>query len=436
MKLLSKNWATLSRKTASNSEELLFQRRNILFSRFALFGFFVVLVHTIHDGLQGLTIGTLMDICIGSILLLAYGLNEAGRHTTGKIVLLTSLNLILAIYCSISSKHNGIYLFFFPLLGMSSTIFERRNRPLGLFFIGLSAAMIIGLVMTDFKLLGNISIPSSEEKGSFLINLISSSVILVVCINFMMKYNDESERRLMNLAEEIRQKNIHLEKTNSELDQFVYSASHDLRAPLLSVQGIVNIARHENTDTRTDSYLTMINNQVIKLDNFIRDIIRYSHNARTEISLQAVSMDKVIDEVHDNLKFMQGMEKIRLEKEADSGVELITDKSRVSVIINNLVSNAIKYHNFSKDDRWIKVGVRKNCTSCTIIVKDNGIGIAKEHQPRIFDMFYRAHEHSNGSGLGLYIVKEIVSKMNGTIQLQSSPGQGSTFTIMLPLLGV
>ncbi len=434
MKFLLAELFKLRSANSSRLERLLHQRRNVLFSRFTLIGFLVVLAHTFRDGIQGHTAGASLDALIGLVIATAYLLNRNGKHTTGKILLLAFVNIALAAYCSIVPKHHGVFLYYFPLIGLSYVVFDYHQRITGLIFVGLSAVLLAALIVTDFQLLGDFSISSAPEGNSFLINIGSSSLILTLCISFMMKYNNESERHLMKLAEEIREKNTHLEKTNSELDRFVYSASHDLRAPLLSILGIVNISRYENPSQKIADYLTLIDSQVLKLDSFIKDIIDYSQNSRTEVVEQPVNFDRVVEGVRENLRFMEGAEKIKWEKEIDDQFEWKTDKNRIGTVLNNLLSNAIKYHNYSRDDRWIKIGVKKNCSSCCITIMDNGVGIPPEHHNRVFDMFYRAHDISNGSGLGLYIVKEIVAKMNGTIQLQSQPGQGSTFTITLPVL--
>ncbi len=405
---------------SSRLENLLHQRRNILFSRFTLIAFFVAMVHTAKDAIQGHGEGASLDALFGLVILAAHLMNKAGRHTAGKVLLLAFVNVGLAAYCSIIPRHNGVFLFYFPLIGLSYIVFDYHQRLAGIFFVGISAVFLGALIMTDFKLLGEIRIAASQERSSFLINLASSSLILTLCIGFMMKYNNEAERHLMKLAEEIRLKNIHLEKTNSELDCFVYSASHDLRAPLLSILGIVNISRYEKPGQRVADYLTLIDSQVLKLDRFIMDIINYSHNARTEVDEQPVNFDHVLEGVRENLSFMEGAEKIKWEKEIETGFEWKTDKYRIGTVLHNLLSN--------------KIGMRKNCSNCCITIRDNGVGIPQEHHQRVFDMFYRAHDHSNGSGLGLYIVKEIVAKMNGTIQLQSQPGQGSTFTLTFPVL--
>src|SRR5258708_10267700 len=221
MKLELIDRSELGGERAWERAEFLHNRRNILFSRFALCGFFVVLAHVIQDALQSLAAGTLADSLIRLVILAAYALNERGRHLAAKTLLLSFVNITLAIYCSVVPKHNGIFLFYFPMIGLSSVVFEAKFRTLGLFFVGLSVLSLIGLVITDFKLLGELQIPASREQNSFLINLTSSSLILVLCFHFIMKYNDESAKSLINLAREIRQNNEILQNTNSELDRFV-----------------------------------------------------------------------------------------------------------------------------------------------------------------------------------------------------------------------
>ena len=146
----------------------------------------------------------------------------------------------------------------------------------------------------------------------FIINLISSAFILVMSINFILTINEESEERLHVLAEEVKTKNIDLEKTNAELDRFFYSTSHDLRSPLLSIKGLVNIAKNETSDTKIKQYLTMMNDRVDKLDLFIKDIIDYSKNTRTEVRPEKVNVAKLVEEVQENFQFLEGADKIQI----------------------------------------------------------------------------------------------------------------------------
>src|SRR5690606_7414556 len=140
-----------------------------------------------------------------------------------------------------------------------------------------------------------------------------------------------------------------------------------------------------------------------------------------------------ITEVADNLKYLEGADSIQVKTDIVLGQAVKADKNRLAVILNNLLANAIKYHDPRKEEQWINVQVRNSNGTIKLRVSDNGIGIDPEHHSKIFDMFYRGTFQSKGSGLGLYIVKETVVKMNGTIGLKSNSGEGSTFSITLPV---
>ncbi len=265
-----------------------------------------------------------------------------------------------------------------------------------------------------------------------MINLISSGVLLVMSVAFMLGVNEESERRLRILAEEVRIKNTNLEKTNAELDRFFYSTSHDLRSPLLSIKGLVNITRNETVDKKVIRYLDMMTERADRLDLFIRDIIDYSKNTRTEVSRDMVDVTRLVDEVKDNFQFLDGAENIRIQNDIHVDSAII-DKTRLTVVLNNLISNAIKYHRQDSNDQWIKVNIYPTDNNLNIIISDNGLGIGKEKQSKIFDMFYRGTEISKGSGLGLYIVRETIEKMNGSIRVESIEGEGTSFIVKLPV---
>jgi signal transduction histidine kinase len=150
------------------------------------------------------------------------------------------------------------------------------------------------------------------------------------------------------------------------------------------------------------------------------------------LEIGPIDFDKIIDEVWDNFLFMEGAQRIRLEKNI-ACEEVFSDKGRLLVLLNNLISNAIKYHNVSQQDPWINVSVIGSFKNVKITISDNGLGIGKEHLSRVFDMFYRAHEYSKGSGLGLYIVKEILDKLKGSIRVKSEEREGTMFTIVIPV---
>lgn len=231
-------------------------------------------------------------------------------------------------------------------------------------------------------------------------------------------------------------KNIALQKINSELDKFVYSASHDLRAPLTSILGLVHIAATETPPPNIAKYLDMIKQSIHKLDIFVQDIINYSKNTRLEIVSEAIDFRQLVQNSFDNLQFMKGsgnIEKIIEVLSANNQAHTFySDPTRLTIIFNNTISNAIKYHNPFADNPYVKVKAMIDEDGVEIQIADNGKGIHSDSINRIFDMFYRASEDSNGSGLGLYIVKETIEKLQGDIHLHSVLGEGTTITISLP----
>jgi signal transduction histidine kinase len=192
----------------------------------------------------------------------------------------------------------------------------------------------------------------------------------------------------------------------------------------------VNIARLEK-GTNFESYLDKIESSVLKLDGFIRDIIDFSRNARVEIESEAIDFKFLITEIFENLKYLDEKDKIKRIVTVEGDGVFYSDKKRLAVVLNNLIANSIKYANPNAQDPFIEVYVKQNSKTVMMQVKDNGIGIAQEHIGNIFKMFYRADSKSKGSGIGLYIVKETLEKIQGSIAVQSEYGTGSTFTVML-----
>ncbi len=232
--------------------------------------------------------------------------------------------------------------------------------------------------------------------------------------------------------ERIKTQNEELIKTNSELDRFVYSTSHDLRAPLMNVIGLVDIVELTITDEKPKKYLDMMRTSVTNLDNTIKEILEYSKNTRTEIEIEQVDMHEVTEEVLAGMQFMDGSERVEKKLNFDMQVPFYTDKNRLKVILNNLLSNAVKYQNKNEPHPFVSVDCVVTTSKVEFTIADNGIGITPQYQEKIFDMFYRATTQGSGSGLGLYILKETLNKINGKISVISTPNVGTTFKVEIP----
>lgn len=234
------------------------------------------------------------------------------------------------------------------------------------------------------------------------------------------------------LAEEsIALKNAELIKINAELDRFVYSASHDLRAPIASLLGLIEVARLESDVFAIRELLNLQQRSLHKLDSFIFDIVSYSRNNRVDLEVEKIDFQELLDNIYDMLHHMEQIKGIKRIIEIDPGISFHSDRKRIHVILNNLISNAVKYSDPSKGNPYIKVRVEGSGDGVVIRLIDNGEGIAGEFIDKIFDMFYRASERSGGSGIGLYIVREVVQKLQGTIEVRSRKYEGSEFIVQL-----
>jgi len=232
----------------------------------------------------------------------------------------------------------------------------------------------------------------------------------------------------------LKQQNEELIMINEELDRFVYSASHDLRAPLMSVKGLINVIKLDREEKNVKYHLELIEKSVLKLDHFITDIIHHSRNARMEIMPKQICFDTLVAESIESLKFMDGAADVESIKSISVAEPFYSDYGRLLIVFNNIIANAVRYRDPWKEHSFLKIEIAGQHNGVICRFSDNGIGISPEYIDSIFKMFYRANADSKGSGLGLYIVKSAVTKLKGNISVESTLGEGTTFTVEIPNL--
>jgi len=235
--------------------------------------------------------------------------------------------------------------------------------------------------------------------------------------------------------EDLRHANLLLVRTNEELDSFVYSVSHDLKAPLSSMLGLINLMTQEKPEN-LGIYLDKMRSSIKKLDVFIKDIIDYSYNTRKTASVEEISLKSIFEESHEQYKYLPNADFVAVHTNWNQTTPFYSDQRRLKIIFNNIISNAINYCNPQAEKSFIRISTETVDDSILIIFEDNGIGIGSEHLNKVFEMFYRATDLSAGSGLGLYIVKEAVQKLNGIINVTSTLNVGTTFKIQIPYYSV
>lgn len=358
-------------------------------------------------------------------LALTIYLHRKGLHYIASTVLLPTINIIVYLFASSDSPHGGTYIFFVSNAVAAFAVFGYNERLQSILFSVGTYVLFVLAYFIDFSFLPKRDFGQDLLLFNVIINFSFALLATVMSVYLLITLNHYNAMQLV-------ERNDQLKKTNTELDRFVYSTSHDLRAPLTSLMGLINITQESNDKTEVSRYLHMMKDRVHSLDKFIKDITDYSRNNRLEITHEKVKLIDLAQEVWESLKFTPEAQPISFEVNIDEAVVVDSDKNRLKVIMSNLISNAIRYHDDRKPDQFIRLEVEVRDRNFYLKVEDNGQGIASEYQNRVFDMFYRANEKSKGSGLGLYIVKEALAKLSGTIHLESAPGIGTTFTVKLP----
>ncbi|KUJ62299.1 histidine kinase [Flavobacteriaceae bacterium CRH] len=253
--------------------------------------------------------------------------------------------------------------------------------------------------------------------------------LIIVCSVCL--YYSIMVKRLIVSKKEIEVKNENLIIVNHELDRFVYSASHDLRSPITSLKGLIEITQSEENVCQIREYLKLMHTSLARQDQFISDIIDYSKNKRKQIIMEPVSLREIFDEAISQLMHFENANRIAITKELLVD-EIQSDGLRLKIIISNLLSNAIKYADCSKQEMFISIKTYIVDGLNKIEISDNGIGIKDEFKDHVFEMYFGTNKNK-GSGLGLYIVKEAVENIRGNIYMSSENNIGSKFIVTIPI---
>ena len=366
-----------------------------------------------------------------TVALVTLALNKKGYHMAAAFFGLVIFNLVIYGIASSEPSQTGSHMYLGCASFAALVLFGYEQRYLGFLFLLFSVTLFFACHFSTYSPLDERHFTGEEIQKFFIINTVSFILICVYLFHLVLRVNYASEAVHKENEERIKDQNAQLTKTNEELDRFVYSASHDLRAPLSSISGLITVATASEAMNEVKNYLTMMKGRVDVLDKFITDIIHYARNTRMEVVCEKINLYQLVQDTVDGLKFMEGVELIDFHINVEPTAELNTDLTRLRMVLNNVISNAIRYHDKSKEEKYIKIMTKNDKKELSIIIRDNGLGIASEHHEKLFNMFYKASANGSGSGLGLYIAREAMLKLGGVINVNSVEGKGSTFTIHL-----
>lgn len=405
-------------------------KRIMLTAYLALICIVVAIAYTVLDVMNQVYYAIPAYVMLLIIPILSLWLIRRGHYKSAKVILMLASNLVVFWAAINDPFETGTFLFFIPVGIGSFAMLAFDDHLTGFALAAITASLFLIAFFGDLHPAFAVRPTELYIKISFVLNYFISLTIALLALYFLMNLNKISETELIHKENFANQKNAELQKVNDELDRFVYSVSHDLRSPLSSILGLTNLAKHTSDHDELLQILSLIQGRVSAQDHFIKEIIDYSRNARTETTTEPIHLAALVHEMIDALRFNHNADKIEFKQTIESNVVIYSDRIRLTVILSNLIANAIKYHDFSKAHPFIEIGFEEQRNA--IFVTDNGAGIPVENQEKIFNMFFRGSDRSTGSGLGLFITREAVDKLGGEITLQSQFGEGSTFVVALP----
>lgn len=354
---------------------------------------------------------------------------KKGMYNPAKLIMMILGTAFMFIKASSLGPASGMNLSMMTILFATFAFYSIADYKYILLSVFITLTSIGVLEYTDYSLLG---IDVSTNAYEYEFNFIATILLCVLFFYVILRVNQYNNKKLLRLNNKLLSKNNRLKKINQELDSYVYKVSHDMRAPITSMMGIVNLIKEQHDISNIKQLAELQEACLGKLDDHIHQIIHLSRNNKTGIQYEPIDFAEIIREIFDELSFFENAVKTEKIISIKENATFYSDEYRLKMILTNLISNAFKYARTSISNAFIEVDLTVSEKETIILVRDNGIGISAESQSRIFDMFYRGTDVSKGSGLGLYIVKEMVVKLNGEVSVESELASYTTFRLVFP----
>jgi PAS domain S-box-containing protein len=248
-------------------------------------------------------------------------------------------------------------------------------------------------------------------------------------------FSDITEKKLTE--EKLETQQVELLRSNAELEQFAYVASHDLRQPLRSIASYMKLLELDFADQLGEGakeYIDFARSGAQRMDNLILDLLEYSRIGRAKRAMAPTALAEVVAEAVENLRF--ALDEAGGRVGIDGALPSVAgDRAELERLFQNLIGNAVKYRAADRPP-VVEIAATREGDRWVITIRDNGIGISPQHFERIFGVFQRLHGvgEYEGTGIGLAVCKKIVEHHGGSIAVESTPGQGSVFRVILPAL--
>jgi signal transduction histidine kinase len=261
-------------------------------------------------------------------------------------------------------------------------------------------------------------------------------------IDYVLKDNlDKLEHSIKRALEEIKERERRkqaekqLQSKIHELKTLVYRISHDFRSPLCSIEGVLSLIRDSETQSHEEmkEYITLIAKVVTKMGGIITNLNSFQYIYADEVNIEATTLEGLKSKLIENISNIPGYSEVDLDISVTGKPEIFLEYNLLIAICYNLIHNSITFSDKNKKHQQIRCDIECFENTVSVVVEDNGIGIPDEIKGRVFEMFFRGSTRSRGAGLGLFITKEILERLNGQIKVESREESGTRISILIPM---
>lgn len=357
-----------------------------------------------------------------------------GFIVASKLLNFVQVSTVIAVLNLIVTPSSGILAYYIPTIVGAQIMFAGKHRRLGHLLCAIVLVVLAALIITDIRLAPTLNRNANDAKVEWLMNFGGATLAVLCEIIFILSVSNRIQTLLIKKKHQIEIQNAELQRTNEELDRFVYAVSHDLRTPLVSLKGLLDlIMRLPISPEKAVNYLQMAKTSTNRLDETIRDILEYARNARLDPVPEQFDLLNMAQQVFADHSFAARRPVKLVLNHPHSSCQIVHDKTRLHILLRNLIGNAIKYSSQLVEEPYVAIACHQQDGKIYLEISDNGEGISPECLPKIFDMFFRGTSTAEGTGLGLYICKQIVTKLDGQISVESKPDEGTTVKVWLPM---
>lgn len=399
---------------------------------FTLIAFVTMSIMGVLHIVQGNTsIALSLFVCQGVFSIPMLLVRRKKVQLAGDFLLVLAAFTVFA-FCNVMGPGLGTQLFFFPVILAVPFLVKSTDYLRFTLFGGLPIVLFIWLESTNYEPVFSAIHDSGPTAFGSTMRYVLVLLLIYTSIFYTLRAFNKSQAELRAKGQELEQKNAELQDVNEELDRLVYGAAHDLRSPVATVLGLVDLCDTEEDVKALRHYNRLKKERLLKMDGFIQDIVSFSRTKQTKIELSRFELKPFVKSIAEDYMSPELEKSFEVRLDIPEDLIISSDKFRLQVVLQNLISNSFKYADPTKGTAYVKIEHIMLKDTHQITVSDNGLGIPEEKQEKVFEMYERAHSHEKGTGLGLYLVKKCLEKLNGKIHLRSIPGQGSEFIVTLP----